>query len=285
MKIAVSDLVNASINGQSSYATWRKTASQITTAGIWFDLSLSPGNPAPQYYASAPLVAVQMLYSDQGGINGGQSVSPFTKYLRRFLCLSVAATPLPMPMILCDYLLYYPFIDEGTTDAQPMTNSVSLPRYTTGAGVQIMAVSVAGRTGGQTFQVTYQNQSGVSGRVTSVVIQNTAAANGSIVSSATATNLSAGPFLPLQSGDTGVRQIESVQMISGTDVGLFTLVLVKPLLTTQIIGIDAAVEVDPLLTQMVCPQIQDNAYLNLLCLPNGSMSGVALHGEIETVWI
>lgn len=282
---SIKQLVTSQVDsGKERYFTWRKSPSQTTTAGVWFDLSLSPGNPVPQYYAAAPLAAVQLKQSTDGGIFHGSAVTPSTKHIRCTTCLATAATALPMAMILCDYLLFYPFIDEGTVDPQPLTNVAALPRYTTGAGVQIMAVSVAGRTGGQTFQVTYTNQSGVAGRLTSIVTQNTATANGHIVSTASATAGCAGPFLPLQNGDTGVRSIESVQMVSGTDVGLFTLVLVKPLLTTQIRGIDAVVESDLLVSQAQLPEIQDDAYLNYICLPNGSLAATALHGDMLYTW-
>lgn len=61
--------------------------------------------------------------------------------------MASSATGLPMSFILCDYLLYYPFVDTGTNDEQFMTNSVTLPRYTDGKGVQMMAVSVASNSG------------------------------------------------------------------------------------------------------------------------------------------
>lgn len=261
--------------------TWRKSPSQATTAGVWFDLSMSPGNPVPQYYAASPLVSVPFKQSTDGGLYHGNSNGK--KYLRSTLVMSIVATALPLPMILCDYLLYYPFIDEGTTDEQLLTNSIPLPRYTDGEGVRIMAVSVAGRTGGQSFFVTYTNQEGISGRVTNPVIQNTAAANGSIVSSQNNNALAGGAFLPLQNGDTGVRSIQSVTML-GTDVGLFSLVLVKPLATTQLRGIDAPVEKDYFLESGTAPEIQDDAYLNWICLPAGTMAATNLHGMIKTTF-
>jgi hypothetical protein len=189
-----------------------------------------------------------------------------------------------MPMRLCDYLLYYPFCDDGTTDAQVMDNTITLPRYTDGDGVQIMAISVAARVGGQTFQVTYTNQDGVAGRVTGVHTQNAVAAVGTVVTAATATAGAVGPFLQLQQGDTGVRSIESVQMISGVDVGLFTLVLVKPLFTTQLIEQAAPVEKQFVVQDVGLAAIQDNAYLNWLCCPNGSLSGVRITGVLTTSW-
>jgi hypothetical protein len=159
-----------------------------------------------------------------------------------------------------------------------------LPRYTNGVGVQCMAVSVAARVGGQTFRITYTNQDGTAGRVSRIVQQNTSTVVGNIVTTDGAVALAAGPFIPLQSGDSGIRSIESVQMISGTDVGLFTLVLVKPLLQTQIVGIDAQVEVESLIEKGSVPRIFDDAYLNFICLPQGSLAATTINGYIKTIW-
>lgn len=202
------------------------------------------------------------------------------------MSLANAATALPMSLILQDYLMFYSFIDESLDgEAQLMTNSVTIPRYTTGSGVQIMPVVVAGHaTGGQTFTCSYTNQDGVSGRTTGAAQLGTQFVNGTILTSQRAAGFVNGPYLSLQGQDTGVRSIESVTM-SGADVGLFALVLVKPLLTTQIRGIDAPVEVDQALGQgLTITEIKDDAYLNFICLPSGSLAATALHGYIKTVW-
>lgn len=282
----VRDLVDDELAGQTTYATWRKSPSQASTAGVWFDLSMSPGNPVPQYYAASPGAAKALSQSTDGGLYHGPNVSPGVKHLKRFTVMTTTATALPMPMILADYLLFYPFIDEGTTDPQPLDNTVTLPRWTSGDSVQVMAVSVAGRTGGQTFQITYTNSAGVSDRLSQVAIENTAAANGTVVTSNTtgATRATGGPFIALQAGDTGVRSIESVQMISGTDVGLFALVLVKPLAQARLDGIDAAMEAVYLTDYNQLPVIADDAYLNILANPRGTLAATALHGDITTVW-
>jgi len=280
----VKALAEAELAGQSTYSTWRKSPSQVSSAGVWFDLSMSPGNPVPQYYAASPAVAKALAQSTDGGLFHGGNVAPLTKHLKRFTALTLTATALPMPMMLCDYLIFYPFIDEGTTDVQLLDNTVTLPRHTDGAGVQIMAVSVAGRTGGQTFRVTYTNQDGTSGRVSQTVKQTTAAANGNLVTTDRAVVNCAGPFIPLAVGDTGVRSIESVQMISGPDVGLFALVLVKPLAQAMIRGIDAPVEVNYFTDFAQLPVIADDAYLNLIACPQGTLAATAIHGDLTTVW-
>lgn len=279
------EIVDAELDGRTRFYSWRKSPSQATTAGFWFDLSMSPGNPVPKYWFDAPpLIAKRVSQSTDGGLFHGANVSPQKKYLKTSMAMTTTSTALPMPLILCDYLLYYPSVDDSTTDIQYMDNTVTLPRYTTGQGVQILAVSVAGRTGGQSFTISYTNQDGVSGRTTTAVVENSVAAIGTIVSSATATNGAAGPFIPLQMGDTGVRSIDSVQML-GVDVGLFTLILVKPIVTTQIRGIDAPVEKDYFIDNgLKLPEIEDDAYLSLLCLPQGTLAATPIFGYIQTIW-
>lgn len=286
--------VDAELYGAAVYSTWRKTPSQVTGAGIWFDLSMSPGNPVPNYYASAPLVAKALARSTDGGLNHGGNVaqgqyhlqSRNRKFMRKFTALTVTAAATPLPIILCDYLLFYPFIDEGSLDPQPLDNTVTLPRYTDGAGVQMMAVVVAGQTGSQMFRVTYTNSNGVAGRVTPDVACNTQAVNGTILTSAQARTAALplhGPFLPLQAGDTGVRSVQEVQML-GEDVGLFTLVLLKPLAQHMIRGIDAPVETDFYWHFSGFPEIEDDAYLNMICCPNGSLTGAPIHGDLTVAW-
>ncbi len=280
----VKEVVDAELRGASRFSTWRKSPSQVTTTRIWFDLSMSPGNPVPKYWFDAPpLIAKAVAQSTDGGLYHGGSVSPLKKYLRETTQLAIVATALPMPMILCDYLLYYPSIDDSTLDPQIMDNTVPLPRYSDGEGVQMIALSVAGRTGGQTFSVTYTNSEGVTGRVTPNVPQNSAPSIGSIITSDGAAVNTAGPFIPLQQGDTGVRAIESVTM-NGADVGLFTIVLVKPLAQTQIRGIDAPVEKDYLLQAGTLPEIKDDAYLSWIVLPQGSLAATPIHGTIKVIW-
>lgn len=270
--------------GQGLYRTWRKQPTQATGSGFWFDLSMSPGNPVPNYYIGSPGVFVPLKQSTDGGIPHGGNVAPRRKFLRRLLAMTITSTAVPLPMILMDYLGFYGFIDEGVTDPQSMTNATGITRYQDGSGVMLMPVVVAGQTGGQTFFVTYTNQDGVSGRTSKTVTMCTQGINGTILCSAPATSGCNGPFMPLQNGDTGVRSVESVQINGLGDVGLFALVLVKPLATMALRGIDAPTEVDFLRDFAAMPKIEDDAYLNFICHPTGSLSGAPIHGEIFTVW-
>lgn len=281
---SVGEVVDAHTAGKTTFFTWRKSPSQATTQANWIDLSMMPGLPIPNYYASAPAVAAT-LPGNEGMFHGG-AVSPSSKHLRRLMGLATVATALPMPMILCDYLLYYPFVDMSTTDEQSMTNSTTLPRYTDGEGVQLMVVitNPPGAQNGITFSVDYTNQDGTAGRTTPVQSFGSASVTGTIATTSAGGAQQRSPFVSLQGADTGVRSVETFRMISGTDVGLVALVLVKPLAQASIRGIDAPVEVDYLQHFSQLPRIVDGAYLNLIACPMGSLAATAIHGTIETVW-
>lgn len=282
---SVKQVIDAETDGATRNYMWRKVPSQVTTAGYWFDLSLSPGNPVPKYWFDAtPLIAKSIAQSTDGGLWHGPNTSPQQQFLRMTTAMSSSATGLPLPLILCDYLLYYPSIDDSLTDEQILDNTVTLPRYTDGKGVQVIAVSVAGRTGGQSFFFTYTNSDGVSGRTSQIVKQNAIAAIGTIVTSSLSTlSQSGNPFIGLQSGDTGVRSIESVTML-GVDVGLFSLILVKPLARTQIREQTAPVEKDYLIESSDIPEIKDDAYLGWLTCPRGSLNAVTLFGDLKVIY-
>lgn len=281
----VGALVDAEDAGQRHYISFRKVPAVVTGAGTWYDYSMAPGNPAPQYYAATPLTA-QTLSSADGGIRHGGAVSPSTKYVRRLTGIVVAAAGVPQRLFLLDYLMYYPFVDMGTTDEQVLVNSQSLTRYTDGENVQVMAVLVAPHgLAGDTFLMSYTNSDGTAGRITPLHTMSTAiAVNGTLLTTQQ-TGAGRSAFMTLQAGDTGVRSIQSVTCTGGTDVGLFTLVLVKPLMDWTIRGIDAPTEVDPFLTQGGrMPVVVDNAYLNFISCPNGSLTGVPLFGDASFVW-
>lgn len=280
------ELVDAELAGQTRDSAWVKNVNQVTTAGIWYDLTGAAGNPrAKQWFDAAPLAAQQIKQSTDGGIYHGAAIgSSQQKFLRFIRAACASATPLPMPLIFCDYLLYYPSIEDGNTDLQEMDNTLTLPRYTDGKGVNMMAVTISARTGGQTFTVNYTNSDGVAGRVSQTVTQNTVASPGTITTSHNTTvGCTPNPFIPLQAGDSGVRSVESVQM-NGADTGFFAIVLVKPLAQSVVRGIDAPYDKDFLLFGNELEKIEDDAYISALALPNGSLTGLAVRGSLKAVW-
>lgn len=279
----IGEVVDANLKGSSRNYVWRKTPSQTTISGLWFDTSMSPGMPPPQYYIGGITTATQLKQSTDGGLYHGANVSPSEKYLRKITTQANAATALPMNVILCDYLLFYPFIDEGTTDPQSMININTLPRYTDGRGVQVIAVQTNAGAGGQRFFFTYTNSDGVAGRISQTVTMNTSTVIGNIIGSNTATINASNPFIGLQLGDSGVRSIESVTML-GVDTGLFCLVLVKPLAQHCFREITVPYEKDFLIPTTDLVKIYDDAFLGMLVLPLGSLAATVLRGDLEVIW-
>ena len=136
-------MADAQDAGRYLYASFRKQATQTTGAGIWFDLSMSPGNPAPNYYIGTPGVFTPMRQSTDGGLRHGGNVSPSKKFLRKLLVETATAAAAPCQLLLLDYVGFYGFIDESVLDPQPLDNTTPLPRYADGRGVQMMPVETA----------------------------------------------------------------------------------------------------------------------------------------------
>ena len=277
----LSDLNDAYVSGRVHTCSFRKVFTTAITAGWWHDISVLAGNPLPNYYAATPLVA-EVLNGDRGLFHGPDQ-SPATKWISKLGIVASTAAMIGQYKLL-DYLLYYPFVDSDVTDEQILDNTTTLPRYSDGAGVQVMAV-VVGTTSviNGTFTFDYVNQDGVT-RTSPVQGTAGAVANfGNLYCSAPASNVNiSGPFLKLASGDTGVRSITSVTYIVPTG-GLITLVLVKPLMDTLTVELNVPYETSVCLNKPITP-ILDGAYLNLIVRPTASVTIATIAGYAEFVW-
>jgi len=277
----LTDLNNAYENGQVHSCSFRKVFTATVTAGWWHDLSREAGFPLPNYYAATPLAAE--VLDGQRGLFHGPNQSPATKWITKLGLVTPTAAALGQVKLL-DYLLYYPFIDSATLDTQVLDNTNTLPRYTDGAGVQVMAVVVGAPTvtnGAFTFD--YINQDGVAKTSPIQGTAGTLASVGNLYCSAPASNVNTlGPFLKLASGDTGVRSITSVTFSVATG-GLITLVLVKPLMDTLTLEINVPYETAVCINKPITP-VLDGAYLNLIFRPTGAVTTATIAGYAEFVW-
>ena len=276
--------------GQGWISSVRKVPAVTTIAGQWFDFSGAAGNPVPNYFASEPLVAATL--DSYKGILHGPDVSPSKKYIHRITAaIAGAAASGNVEQIWCDYLLYYPFIDmDAAGEEQLLTNDVVLPRWATGSGVKMVLLAQAATIGSGQFTVNYTNSDGVAGRVTPNQFCAAAQPSGAVVNAETA---AAGlkPFVSLQSGDKGVRSVQSITF-STANGGLAALVLVKPQQRHYHREPSAtAAEGSPSEMESMreraglSPEIQDGAFLSFIGrTAAGSASGAAYTGILETVW-
>ena len=277
----ITDYVDCHLNGRTHSCAFRKVPSQASTAGWWVDLSMAAGNPMPNYYVGTELEAT--LFDDFRGIFHGDDKDPASKHLCSLSLITPTAAMVGQYKLL-DYLLCYPFIDGDSADAQTMNNSITLPRYTSGDGVQVMAVAVAPTTGGGTFTFDYVNQDGVTKTSKAQTCTLTSANIATLLTSQQANTNCLGPFLRLDSGDTGVKRINSVTF-SVANGGLMALVLVKPIAEIAIREINTEVEATYIDKRpAILPRIYDGAYLNLISNPAGSVAAGILKGAASFVW-
>jgi hypothetical protein len=277
------DIRTSDDEGKITNSFFRKTVGIGTLAQVWYDFSMAPGNPIPNYYASTPLVSAT-LASREGIYYGGNVPSNSSRHLLELSLSCSQASTIPMQCLLLDYLLYYPFIDQGTTDYQPMINSIPLSRYSDGIGVKIMTVIIAPPvTGGSQFRVYYKNTNGED-KVTPIHTCGLATYNGALANTgATATNLQQ-PFLTLDTDDIGVTQINGVEFLTN-DVGLIALVLVKPITSIYVRELNTFMEKNMVINSLSLPRIENNAYLGVIGVTsNASLVNLALTGEIKTIW-
>lgn len=284
MPLTHRDIDLAYREGRRLLTSFNKTPSQTTGSGIWYDLSMSSGNPIAQYYSGATVTSTVLKRSVDVGLNHGQPVgNGFKKYLHKVNIAVASATAVPLTVEILDYLMFYPGIsmDAGV---QPFINTVSLPRQVDGKGVQIMLIEQFPYSGNCQCRLTYTNSAGISNRLSAVITLNSQAVFGTIASSAPTQSGAGGRFVPLQLGDSGVRSIESIEIFGAGDVGVLAAVLVKPIVALNIVENTMPTQFDLWRDFRELPLIDDDAYLNLIALPVGTLAGANITGEISTFW-
>lgn len=68
------------------------------------------------------------------------------------------------------------------------------------------------------------------------------------------------------------------------DVGIFAVVLVKPIASTVLRELGSPSQKDYLLHNSVLPEIQNDAYLNWVVCPNGIFNASVVQGDLTVIW-
>ena len=287
------DMINQiSTNGKFYRADWQKSTFATTahTAGLWYSLFRGGGNPAADtILGTGTNLAFQALTdatANATGIPHGGNVGDY-KVLLNAAAQTAAATTAPCVMMLVDLLGFYNITTVTTTGAQTLNNTVTLPRYTDGAGVQaFITPSTVMGAATPNITLTYTDSAGTAGNVTpaTLPIGNTAAAVTSIVYSGTGSG-KYGPFVPLAAGDAGIRSVQSINLSVSYVSGVLNLVLCKPLMTLPITTLGVTAERDLVNQFASMPKIYDGACLAWLMLA-GAATPVAspISGHLEFGW-
>lgn len=290
------DLINqVSTNGKFYRSDWQKSSFATTahTAGLWYSLFRGGGNPpADTILGTGTNLAFQQLTdatTNATGIPHGGNVGGGTgyKHLLNAAAQTAAAATAPCVLMLVDLLGFYPITSVTTTTAQTLNNTVTLPRYTDGAGVQaFLTPSTVMGAATPSLSIGYTNSNGTASRATpaTLPIGNTAAAVTSIVYSGTGAG-KFGPFMPLAAGDAGIRSVQTVTISTSYVSGVLNLVLCKPLLTLPITTLGVTAERDLVNQFASMPKVYDGACLAWLMLA-GAATPVAspISGHLEFGW-
>lgn len=294
---SIGEIVAADYAGRCHVAQFRKVvASAATPTSGWVDYSYFAGLPTANFYASSPGVAAVLEQSK--GIYVPQ-VSPLKQFIKSMTVMSGAAsatttTNQRQRLMLCDYLMYYPFIDtDAVGEEQVFENPITLPRY--GHGL-VMAVGQSAASAVGQFTMNYTNQDGIPNRVSRHHFTLSTLTGGGQIAATAANGAGFHPFIALQLGDKGVRSIESVTFTAAGG-GLMALVIVKPLLdhvvtqecrrttSSNLESYGSANEVLSIIHRQKVAQIMDGAVLNIMAQGfAGSLASSQLVGLIETVW-
>lgn len=295
---SMDDFINkVSNNGQFKRIDWNKNFLPTTAAvaGEWFCLARGGGNPpADAIYntgATLSFIPVSVTTSNSGAITGLPGGTPSTTHIINASAFSAAATTAPAVLMLVDLLGYYRVTSVTIASTQSFSNISSLPRYSDGSGVMAFAWNTNATPMGAatpTLQIRYTNSDGVSNRLTpsapALPTCKTAAANGLILYSGTGAG-KYGPFLPLQSRDSGIRSIEAIQLSVSYVSGEFSVGLCRPLLTLPITTLGVASERDLVNQMPSLPRIYDDACLVWL-IYNGANTPTnsAFYGHLDIGW-
>lgn len=250
------------------YAMWRKVTSVTAVTQQWYDDTMLAGTPPANFYASTPLAAAMLDAND--GIRHWRLEDGASEHLLEGMVFGGAGTlEAPAQFLICDWLLYYPFLDGDSTDPQDLVNDVALPRYTSGSGLRAYIVAQGTGTGTGAYTLSYTNQDGTPGRTASGT---TALPSGSgfVLTTGSGAANRQEPFVALQAGDTGIRSIEQFTWTTAPG-GISALVIVKPLAPILYAEIGTVSE------QVFWPRfprVESGAYLGVLrhqtgATPNG----------------
>lgn len=288
---SVDDMISEITSGKFTRIDWNKiTGAAAYTAGRWYDLSALGGTPIANAWAGTSLAWTACDESTGNGtqifgMRHGGDVSPDSKRLLNGSVISAVATAVPSQLMLVDMCGYYPGINMNTNTSQTLTGTPTL-RYTNGVGVRaaLVVTSTTGATA-HNLSMSYTDQDGNTGNTLPVTVSCTASAiTPHITHSGTAAN-NYGPFLPLASGDTGIRSVQSVQLSAASLAGTAALVLYKPIMTIPLTTASVASERDFMNQIPSLPEIKDDACLTWLYFAGAATAASTnIYGSLEMGW-
>lgn len=291
----VDDLINASTNLNQRLKIPFSRIPQVgatSAAGRFHECFTTTGSGTNGALALTGTGALQIPTSSTAGVmNTGPAVAPKRKYVQAMSVWSGATTLVPAVVVLTDLIGYYAGIDlaASTTSLSGTTTwGTADSRLENAIGIQAsIFFTTAGTTTAGQWAFTYADQDGNSqaqpGYMWSVA---TTGIVGSALASSNASGFG-GPFVPLASGDSGIKYMNSYARTAGTTAGVGVIMLHRPICTIPIPAANVIVEKD-FISMGIFNRVYDDSCLGLMVQIGGSLvaTGIAnyIAGEIDIVW-
>lgn len=239
-----------------------KTTGTMKIAGIMHSLWYAVGNPGAGVVSTAGLAGESLTAATAGQLRLPAAVGGKSIYLARFEAVQTNAVG---SLSVCDRLWQNSGFVVTSTGAQTI-NSVTLPARdvnasTNGEGVFFgMEVATVLGAGTPTLTVTYTNSAGTTGRTGTIGPINTTS--------------SVGSFYPMvmQSGDTGVRSIQSITSSATMTSGAVSFLMYREIAALPMASANFGIDRDAVALGL--PQAIDATVPFLMVLATGTSSTV-----------
>lgn len=258
-----------------------------SVAGRWHECFAALGTGGTGVLTGTAGLGAALSSATTGAIpQTNPTVTPDIKHVTSAFANTAGTTVVPAVILLTDLLYVYPSCVVTGTPTVPNNGAAKPTRHNNGVGVQLSAF-VVGALGAATplLTVTYTNSAGTTGRVGTLVASANSLPVGAAMSGGNVATLG-GPFMQLQAGDTGVREINSYVITSGATTGTVTFVLHRPVtLPIPIVAANTPGERDLVNQFPSMPIIQEDACLALLANIGGAtLANQVVQYGFTTVW-
>ena len=288
------DVIAAYDEGRFHSQRLIKTGAGQVSDNNWQDWAYQAGQPAYDARIGVSNVFTPVVAERNDAIYFPTIPAGMERKLHKVMLRPQAsnASQASIDFVLYDLIGYYPLIDGDSTDTQEFDNTLTLPRYTDGAGLRLVMVShVAPAVQGGIVVLEYTDQTGTDRSITLGVPNNGINRTCSGVRNTAATDT--GP-LTMSIPSTGVRRVNRITYTTPPG-GLHCLYIIKPLATMQhyhdallqadTTGAKAAIEVDFALKDgWRMPTILDGAHLSFFYRNNGGGRSNTYFGQADFIW-
>lgn len=288
------DNVIAAISaGQAYDAPFYKSHTTAPAANSFYDLWPLGGFPIAGTYTGAAATARALTDADVGSLYTYGNVSAFIKRITSVAGNATAGTP---TLWVYDRVLTYEATVFNANANAAFTNVAVAGRYIAagqpGLKVMLTVQTVTGATAATITRLAYTDQGGNTGQLAPVAYANsfiasTAAPTATLGArvfypAVAATSVTVGQYVPLLTGDSGVRKLEDLTT-SAANTGTMCFVCMQPLAQIPIATQGVTQLIDQIMQVTNLAQIVDGGCIALYAFfPTATAAN--LFGTVSTVW-